>query len=134
VNHSSLPVLLLGALVAFANPAHAFNACAAAKNKCVSNKTAGLLKCHQLADKKGLPVSDPSIQACLQKAIAKFDGATPTKGCFAKLEAKYPGGCLTTGDSDAAESTIDAFVDTAVSALDPGLSRAGDECVRSGEE
>jgi len=100
-----------------------------------SKKTTGLLKCQQSAEKKGLSVNDATIQACLEKAVAKFDGGTtPAKGCFAKLEAKYPGGCLTTGDSDAAESTIDAFVDTAVSALDPGLSRAGDECVRSGEE
>jgi hypothetical protein len=115
---------LLGALVAvaFAMPAHAtFNTCLAAKNKCVAKKTAGLLKCHQLAEKKGLPVSDPSIQTCLQKATDKFDGGvTPSKGCFAKLEAKYPGGCLTTTDTAALENTVDGFVDAVVSALDPG--------------
>jgi hypothetical protein len=125
VNRSSLPVLsLIGALVAvaFAMPAHAtFNACAAAKQLCVAKKTAGLLKCHQLAEKNGLPVSDPSIQTCLQKVVAKFDGGvTPSKGCFAKLEAKYPGGCLTTTDTAALENTVDGFVDAVVSALDPG--------------
>src|SRR5215469_3899562 len=118
MNRSSLAVLpLLGALVAvaFTTPAHAtFNACSAAKKLCVAKKTAGLLKCHQVAEKKGLPVSDQSIQACLQKVVAKFDGgATPSKGCFAKLEAKYPGpgGCLTTTDRDALEMTVDGFVD-----------------------
>jgi hypothetical protein len=119
-----IALALVGALVAltFATPSHAtLNACAASKKKCVSKKTAGLLKCHQLAEKKGLdPASDPTVQSCLQKVVTKFDGgADPSKGCFAKLEAKFPGGCLTTSDTPALENTVDGFVAAVVVALDP---------------
>ena len=115
---------LVGALVTFtfATPSHAtLNACAAGKKKCVSKKTAGLLKCHQLAEKKGLdPVSDPKVLDCLQKVVIKFEGgADPSKGCFTKLEAKFPGGCLTTADTAALENTVDRFVAAVVGALDP---------------
>jgi len=115
-----IALALVGTLVAatFATPSHAtINGCAAAKKHCVAKKTAGLLTCHQLAEKKGLdPVSDPKVLACLQKVVTKFDGGSdPTKGCFAKVEAKFPGGCLTTTDTAALESTVDGFV----SAVDP---------------
>ncbi len=118
-----IALALVGALVALtvAMPSHAtLNACAAGKKQCVAKKTAGLLKCHQLAEKKGLSVSDQSIQDCLQKVVTKFDGgADPSKGCFAKLAAKYPGGCLTTTDTAALENTVDGFVAVVVVALDP---------------
>jgi hypothetical protein len=109
--------------LALVTPAHAtLNKCAAGKKKCVAKKAQALLKCHTLAEKIGADVAtDPKIQACLQKAHDKFDGgAVPGKGCFAKLEAKNPGMCLTTNDTAQLESTTDAFVTDVVTTLDPG--------------
>ena len=104
-----------GSLVALAlaTPSHAtLNACAAAKKQCVSKKTAALLKCHSKAEKPPNGLDPVKFAACLQKAKDKFDGGTnPAKGCFAKLEAKYPGGCLSTGDTAALEAKVDAYVD-----------------------
>jgi pathogenesis-related protein 1 len=122
---SRFALALAGTLVALtiATPSHAtLDACSARKQLCVSRRAAGLLKCHQQAQAKGLdPVSDPTVQACLQKVVTKFDGgATPSKGCFARLEARFPGGCLTSGDTAALADTVDAFVGSAVTALDPG--------------
>jgi hypothetical protein len=97
------------------------NKCSAGKKKCVATKVAGLLKCHEKSESKGVPVDDKD---CVTKAIAKFDGgADPTKGCFAKLELKYPAGsespCLTSDDLDAIETVVDTFVDDVVHAVDP---------------
>lgn len=112
---------ILTALV-LATPSHAtLNACSAAKKKCVAKKAAALLKCHAKNEKP--PGLTPALFAtCLQKAKDKFDGgANPAKGCFAKLEAKFPGaGCLTTGDTAPLEAKVDAFVDDVVCELDPG--------------
>jgi hypothetical protein len=92
------------------------NKCLAAKNKCASRKMQALLKCHSRAEKTGVAV-DP---ACTQRAMSKFDGGTaPAKGCFAKLEAANDGPCLTTDDTSAIETKIDAFVLDVVSELDP---------------
>ncbi len=92
------------------------NKCAAGKEKCVAKKEACLLGCHAKAENGGAPF-DPS---CQQKCFAKFDGGvTPSKGCFAKLEAKYGAGCLTSNDTSALEATTDAFVLDAVTQLDP---------------
>ncbi len=89
--------------------------CAAAKEKCVAKRGACLLGCHAKAESTGIPV-DPT---CVQKCEGKFDGgAVPSKGCFAKLEAKL--GCATTGDSPALAATTDAFVLDAVTQVDPG--------------
>lgn len=120
---SRIALALVGTLVALAvaTPSHAtLNACSAGKTLCVSKKTAGLLRCHQLAEAKGRDlISDPTIQACLQKATTKFDGReTPSRGCFARLEAKIPG-CLTTGDTTVLGNAVDEFVANAVTALDP---------------
>jgi hypothetical protein len=61
------------------------NTCAAGKSLCVAKKIKGLLECYKAAEKKGVAV-DP---ACLQKVQDKFDGGDdPSRGCFAKLEAK----------------------------------------------
>ena len=91
--------------------------CLGGKTRCVSKKTAGLLKCHIKAEKSGLPV-DP---ACVQKYTDKFDGGTdPTKGCFARLEAENDGTCITFGDFAAHEAKVDAFVLDVVQELDPG--------------
>lgn len=97
-------------------PAPVDNDCSAFKKKCVSRKVRGLLKCHAKAERKGF-VPDP---ACLQKVMDRFDGgAEPARGCFAVLEATYPGACLTTGDTATLEAKVDAFVDDVVNELDP---------------
>ena len=85
-------------------PTPVMNKCSAGKKKCVATKVKAILGCYGKAASAGLPV-DP---ACIQKAQDKFDGgADPTKGCFAKLEAKPP--CLTTSDIAALEAKVDAF-------------------------
>jgi len=113
---------LVGSLVALtvATPSHAtLNPCSAAKKKCVAKKAAALLKCH-FKDEKPPGLSAGAMTTCLQKAKDKFDGGvTPAKGCFAKLEAKYPGGCLTVGDTTTLENITDAYVAQVVCKLDP---------------
>jgi len=100
-------------------PTHAqLSLCAAGKDKCVSQEAAAILKCYGKNDKTGLQPAD--LATCIQKAKAKFDGgADPTKSCFAKLEAKYPGECLTTSDTTSLESTVDTFVADAYCKLHP---------------
>lgn len=121
---SRLALAITAGLVglALATPAHAtLNACAAAKKLCVSKKTAALLKCHSKAEKPPAGLDPVKFAACIQKAKDKFDGgANPAKGCFAKLEAKYGIGCLTSGDTAALEAKVDAYVDDVVCALDSG--------------
>ena len=114
------------AALAFAAPSHAtLNACASAKKACVAKKTAALLKCHSKAEKPPGGMDPQKFATCLQKAKDKFDGgANPAKGCFAKLETKYSGQCLTTGDTAALEAMVDAYVDAVVCAIDP----AGGTC------
>jgi hypothetical protein len=57
----------------------------------------------------------------VQTARDKFDGGSvPARGCFARAQAKFPGGCLTTDDTTDLEETVDAFVDDIVCKLDPG--------------
>jgi hypothetical protein len=116
--------VFVGALVALtlAAPAHAtLNACAAAKKLCVAKKVAALLKCHSKNEKPPAGLDPAKFAACVQKAKDKFDGgANPAKGCFAKLEAKYPGGCISTNDTAALETKVDDFVDDVICALDPG--------------
>jgi hypothetical protein len=91
-------------------PPPAIDRCGAGKKKCVANKVKALLLCYNKAAGKNLPV-DP---LCLQKASDKFTGGVvPTKGCFAKLEMKYPNTsatpCKTVGDVIAVEPQVDAF-------------------------
>jgi hypothetical protein len=117
---AGLALLVGSAATAGAQP-FTLNKCSAGKKKCVTTRTAALLKCHVTSETKGVP---PADKDCITKAQAKYDGgAAPEKGCFAKLEAKYAPGsetpCLTFGDSDALEAKIDAFVTSAVSAVDP---------------
>ncbi len=103
--------------------------CAAAKKACITKKVKALLACHAAADKKGGAV-DPT---CLAKAHAKFDGgATPAKGCFAKLEAKQNPAkpatlCPSAGDTALIENQVDAFVDAMVCQLAGGCN-AGERC------
>ena len=116
---ATLAACLVAAFALTTTSAHASsNACAAGKEKCVSKKAAAILKCYGKADKPGLTPGDLAI--CIQKAKDKFDGAAdPTMGCFAKLEAKYPGTCLTTSDTAALEDKVDAFTTAMFCALHP---------------
>ncbi len=106
-------LLVVGTIVGAQGP----NKCLAGKNSCASKKAQGLLKCHSKAEKAGTAL-DP---ACTQKVTDKFDGGpVPAKGCFAKLEAKNLGPCLTTNDTGSIEAKVDAFVLDVVQQLDPG--------------
>jgi hypothetical protein len=89
-------VVLAVLTLAATEPSHAtLNACAAGKKKCVNKKAAAILKCHTKAETPPNGLSAGDLATCIQKAKAKFDGGgNPSKGCFAKLEAKFPGGCL----------------------------------------
>src|SRR5262249_11733115 len=82
--------------------------CGVGKKKCVSKLFAALLKCNQVAQtpKKS---TDPNANGCVDKATAKYTGGLdPTKGCFAKLEAKADNNCLApTGNS----ATLQALVE-----------------------
>jgi len=97
------------------------NTCSAGKVKCVGALFAGLFKCEIKAHKAGLP-ADPE---CIAKAVAKYDGGVnPTKGCFAKLEAKQKLGkfktlCDAIGNAQAAKDKVDVFVAIAVVGLEP---------------
>ncbi len=104
------------ALLLTSGVANAANKCAGGKINCANIKQKALLVCHQKAELKGTAV-DP---ACIQKAEDKYSGgAVPSKGCFAKLEAK--GGCFTVGDSATIENKVLAFVLDVVTELDPGF-------------
>jgi len=91
--------------------------CGAGKKKCVSKLYKALLKCNQLAETPGRS-TDPNFGGCVDKATAKFTGgADPTKGCFAKLEAKVPNDCLITGDSATLQMQVEDCVDDIVGLL-----------------
>ena len=93
--------------------------CLAGKSKCVVTLTSGLLKCHQTAETPG-KTPDPNAKGCVDKVVTKFDGgATPEKGCFAKLEGKTGNDCLTFADTEVLQAAVQACVDQFVSALDP---------------
>src|SRR5262249_47773809 len=80
--------------------------CGAGKEKCVSKYLMSLLKCRQLSQTLGKS-NDPNFSGCAGKAPAKYTGSPdPTKGCFAKLEAKNPNDCQITGDSDTLEALV----------------------------
>jgi hypothetical protein len=66
-------------------PATGPNSCSGGKSLCLAKRIKGLLGCYRKAQIKGVAVD----AACLQKVEDKFDGGSdPSKGCFAKLEAK----------------------------------------------
>lgn len=120
---SFLTVLAPGWARAQGVPGVEANKCLAKKNKCVSKKLSGLLRCREKCQKK--PDSCGQVQAdCEAKVRAKFDGgATPEKGCFAKLEAKQKPSkansvCTTTGDTATMEARVDAQVAGIISALE----------------
>ena len=80
------------------------NTCLAAKNKCVSQYAAGLLRCRALCQKN--PKKCGTAQdLCEAKVLSKLDDTeNPEKGCFAKAESKQDpikaaSLCTTTGDA-----------------------------------
>lgn len=73
-------------------------ACEAAKLKACATSALAQLKCHALAEKKGIAVDT----ACLTRAETKFRIA------FDRIDSR--GGCATTGDSADYEVEVDAFV------------------------
>ena len=90
------------------------NKCAFNKQKCVLKKMAGLLKCHISAEVHGI---GPADVVCMQKVVTKFEGTTPARGCFEKLE--LPSHCFTEDDTATMEAKIDDFVDAVVQQVDP---------------
>src|SRR5262249_12960579 len=89
---------------------------------CVAKKTAALLKCHSKSEKPPNGLDPVKFAACVQKAKDKFDGgANPAKGCFAKLETKFSGNCLTINDTGTLETAVDNYVDAVICALDPAV-------------
>jgi plastocyanin len=90
--------------------------CAATKIKTTAKKAAAKLGCYAKAVGKGVGVDS----ICLMKAEQKFGAA------FGKAETK--GGCVTSGDMGAIESTVDGFVANAVGVLPDGGTRAGQRC------
>lgn len=112
-------------------PAPIVDKCSAGKKKCVTTLTAGLFKCHAKYEAKNLGV-DPR---CPQRAMTKYDGLIPSKGCFAKLEVKYP--CQTTGDSPTFGAFATAYAQATACALDPyqaGCSLCGNNVAETPPE
>jgi len=87
--------------------------CSSKKFKDAGKKGLCLLLCHGKAQKKGLPLNDPTITACMQKCRDKFSAA------FSKDEAA--GDCRTTGDANGVETKIDTFTSTVASMLPTGV-------------
>jgi hypothetical protein len=107
---SALALLALGATAHAQVTTLPVNKCLVGKIKGVG-KSAGIrIGCFRKEAQTG--VAQPS---CLQKASDKFTGgvADPSRGVFAKLEAKYPitssAPCVTFDDQDAFEVTIADF-------------------------
>jgi hypothetical protein len=107
--------------IAPGGPVRFGNSCSAGKVKCVGTLFTQLFKCEIAAKKAGVPVDE----ACIAKAIAKFDGGgNPAKGCFAKLEAKQKLGktkslCDATGNTLVAGGKAQEFVAFVVVGLEP---------------
>src|SRR6185503_3756142 len=99
-----------------AYPAPIIDRCSAGKKKCVSKLVHGLIKCHAKYEGHNLP-TDP---ACLAKVMLKFDGGLlPEKGCFERLETRYPGACQTVDDTSALETAATDFAQDVACDLDP---------------
>ena len=104
----SLIVVVLAAswlAAATASAADPAATCAAAKRKAAAKKAKGKLGCAAKAAAKGLAIDG----ACLGGVETKFQTA------YAKAESK--GGCLTTGNANAVETTVDGCVGDVQAAL-----------------
>ena len=93
-------------------PSPVGSSCDSGKFKCVGASLKTMLSCQENAFKKGVALDD----GCVAKAYAKFGGgATPSKGCFAKLEAKQKLAklktlCANDGNAAVVGGKIDDFV------------------------
>src|SRR4030095_133286 len=78
-------------------------------------------------DGKNTTKPDPvNFTECITKAQTKYTGGVdPTKGCFAKLEAKVPNDCITTGDSAPVETQTETALRNLVPLLTCGNSVVG---------
>jgi hypothetical protein len=100
----------VGSFVAAIDPSATQTKCGAGKKKCVAKYLGALLKCAGTAQTPGKPADQ---SACIAKATAKYNGgADPTKGCFAKLEAKKGNDCAAPLDnSDTLQGLVGDCVD-----------------------
>ena len=102
-------------------PSPVGSSCDGGKFKCVGASLKTLLACRETAFKKGTALDG----GCTAKAYAKFGGgADPSKGCFAKLEAKqkFPKLktlCANDGNTAVVGGKIDAFVAFIADAIVP---------------
>ena len=115
----SLMAFVLGAGLPVAAKPTPTQKCTAAKMKAAAKKVAGKLACYAKGASKNLPVDD----ACLGKAETAFTTA------FSKAESK--GGCLTVGDANTVEASIQAFVQSEATAIPPGGTKDGGKCASS---
>jgi len=88
--------------------------CAATKTKVAGKKASGLATCDARATKSGSAVSRDCVDKVKAKFAAKWD----------KADAR--GGCATTGDRDAVEAKVDAFLVDLEAEL--GLTGPGSSC------
>jgi cysteine-rich repeat protein len=106
-----------------AAPPSTLSKCASGKFKCATNLVKAILGC----DGKNTAKPDPvKFTECITKAQTKYTGGVdPTKGCFAKLEAKVPNDCITTGDSAPVETQTETALRNLVPLLTCGNSVVG---------
>src|SRR5262245_7929258 len=119
--HRGIAVCIVGALVLSAGTPVAAKPtpaqkCTAAKLKAAAKKLSAKLACYAKAASKNAPVDD----GCLGKAETAFRTA------FSKAESK--GGCITNGDATPVEAGIEAFIQSLVTALPDGGTKAGGKC------
>ncbi len=134
----------LAVLLAFGGTAHAQSKCHAGKLKCVTKKKSCLLGLKAKELGSGVAIDPAKALKCrvgfggscdaganvgaLCHNDTECPGGTCAKGCFTKLEAKVPTPpdlpCPTSGDSQAIENKIEAFVTDVENELDltPGAN------------
>ena len=106
--------------VAPSGPRSLGNACGAGKVACMAKLFKSMLACEVKAHKAGVATDE----ACIAKAIAKFDGGgNAGAGCFAKLEAKQKIGkpktyCDAEGNTLVAGGKVEQFVALVVVGLE----------------
>lgn len=109
------------------SPPATLSKCTSGQLKCARMLAADLVNCNA---KNTAKPNAGALSTCLTKAFDKFTGGpVPAEGCFAKLEAKMPNDCVTTGRSN----FIRQVVDTNLKEVVP-LMTCGDGAVGYGEE
>jgi hypothetical protein len=111
----TLAIAVLGAFALIAvdgGSASAGNKCAGSKIKAAAKKANCLLGLESKEAKSGDPKDPAKVTSCGSKMVTSFD----------KAEAKPP--CLTTGDSGAIETKVDAFVTDVDTELSIGIPNA----------